>query len=65
MKPAVIEALPQQDEIRMGSEYATARDYLARPPRKPSALLAPRRKKPEPQHGSNDSDFGFADQRAE
>ena len=65
MKPAQIDTAPATDEIRMGSEYASARDYLARTPRGPSPKSVARKSKVEPQHGSNDSDFGFADQRAE
>lgn len=62
-EPAVTEdaIVPETDEIRMGSEYASARDYLARTPRAPS----PRDPKPGPKHGSNDSDFGFTDRDAE
>jgi hypothetical protein len=46
----------QDDEIRMGSEYSTARDYLAREPRRPSAKARPH----DPvRRGANDSDFGF------
>lgn len=48
----------QDAEVRMGSEYASAKTYLAQIPRP----VPPHRKKPEPQHGSNDSDFGCADQ---
>ena len=65
MEQAAVKAVPQHDEIRMGSEYSSARDYLARVPRNPSPKPAVRKPKAEPQHGSNDSDFGFADQRAE
>ena len=65
MERTAVKVMPQQEEIRMGSEYATARDYLARLPRKPTPKSAVRKPRPEPQHGSNDSDFGFADQRAE
>lgn len=65
MKRAIAIAVPAEDTIRMGSEYASAREYLARQPRVPSVKVMPRRSRAEPQHGSNDSDFGFADQRAE
>lgn len=74
MEPARFETLPHEKEVRMGSEYATAADYLARPPRTRSVDAASRKSKDVPQHGKskdvpehgiNDSDFGFADQRAE
>ena len=46
----------QDHDIRMGSEYASARDYLARVPRAP----APKSQLPAVgRQGSNDSDFGF------
>lgn len=64
MKPVIATDVPPDDEIRMGSEYSSARDYLARAPRVSSHKPALRKPK-EPQHGSNDSDFGFPDQRAE
>ena len=56
-KPVATDELP-----RMGSEYSDARSYLARSPQATS--LPEQRKKPktEPQHGSNDSDFGMPDQ---
>lgn len=44
----------------MGSEYTDARTYLAR---SRTAPAGPRRKSSEPQHGSNDSDFGIPDQK--
>ena len=50
------EANPQDDEIRMGSEYCSARDYLAQVPRKRSPTSKPLA---TVRHGSNDSDFGF------
>lgn len=62
MDNAQVESEPD-DEPRMGSEYSTARSYLAQISR---ASALPVRKKPtQPQHGSNDSDFGIPDQRAE
>jgi|GEM_PF-5378213 len=48
------------DDLHMGSEYASARAFLAHQPR--ATLGQVKKKKAQPQHGSNDSDFGFADQ---
>lgn len=55
---------PTGDAPRMGSEYADAQTYLHRPARGPNGSA---RRKPgkDPQHGSNDSDFGIPDQRHE
>ena len=63
MESAIAKPEPS-DEPRMGSEYSTARRYLSQSPR---ASVLPARKKPvkQPQHGSNDSDFGIPDQDAE
>ncbi len=52
------------DDLHMGSEYLDARSYLARTPR-PMPTSLSRRRKAEPQNGSNDSDFAVADQRAD
>jgi hypothetical protein len=49
------------DDLHMGSEYANARAFLAHHPRVTVGQI--RKKKKEPQHGSNDSDFGFTDQK--
>ena len=46
----------------MGSEYMDARTYLAQQPRGRSPGAGRHRATSEPQHGSNDSDFGAADQ---
>ena len=62
MEHATVEPDPADDDIRMGSEYTDARTYLSKTPRGMS-LLVGRKKPPEKQHGSNDSDFGMADQR--
>ena len=48
------------DDLRMGSEYTTARAFIAQQPRVTVGQI--KKKKKEPQHGSNDSEFGFADQ---
>ncbi len=53
------------EEPRMGSEYSSARSYLAQTPRGTSLLVGRKKPKTEPQHGSNDSDFGIPDQREE
>lgn len=59
--PTAPSPTPIDDEDRrMGSEYASARSYLAQVPR--TRVVAKRRAAKEPQHGSNDSDFGMLDQ---
>ena len=63
MDTTAAEREPAEDEIHMGSEYMDARSFLAREPR--TANLEARKKKAQPQHGSNDSDFGIPDQRAD
>lgn len=50
---------PLDEDRRMGSEYASARSYLARAPR---ARVVGRKTGEDVQHGSNDSDFGMSDQ---
>ncbi len=59
---APIERL-DDDDLHMGSEYATARAFAAQRPRE--AFGPVKKKKKEPQHGSNDSDFGVTDQSAD
>lgn len=54
---------PLDDAPRMGSEYSSARSYLAQAPR--SKVVAKHKPAGEPQHGSNDSDFGMMDQAAD
>ncbi len=63
MTKAATSPEPEDEEIRMGSEYSTARAYLARRPRLVPSPGAGKEPGVEPQHGSNDSDFGFAAQR--
>ncbi len=56
-------AKPDPDhEVRMGSEYADARTYLSQTPRNTSLFVGRKKFQAEPQHGSNDSDFGIPDQ---
>ena len=55
--------IAEDDDVRMGSEYRDARSYLAQMPRTGTSPSNRKRPKAEPQHGSNDSDFGMADQR--
>ena len=47
----------------MGSEYTDAQTYLAQRPRVKSLGAGRKKISNEPQHGSNDSDFGIADQK--
>ena len=47
------------EDRRMGSEYSSARSYIAQAPR---PRVVTRKRAEEPQHGSNDSDFGMLDQ---
>lgn len=47
----------------MGSEYMDAQTYLAQRPRVKSLGVNRKKTNNEPQHGSNDSDFGTADQK--
>ncbi len=47
----------------MGSEYMDAQTYLAQRPRVRSLGAGRKKQKNEPQHGSNDSDFGVPDQK--
>ncbi len=52
---------PTDDEDRrMGSEYSSARSYIAQSPR--TRVVSKRKPAEAPQHGSNDSDFGMLDQ---
>ncbi len=51
-----------EDRLHMGSEYMDAQAYLAQPPRVKSSGVSRKKTRNEPQHGSNDSDFGMADQ---
>ena len=46
----------------MGSEYLDAQTYLAQQPRVRPLGASGKKATNEPQHGSNDSDFGAADQ---
>ena len=46
----------------MGSEYMDAQTYLSQPARARSLGATRKKAKNQPQHGSNDSDFGAADQ---
>lgn len=48
--------------LHLGSEYLDAPTYLAQSPRVRSLGAARKRARKDPQHGSNDSDFGAADQ---
>ncbi len=48
---------------RLGSEYMDAQTYLAQRPRVQSLGAGRKKLKNEPQHGSNDSDFGIPDQK--
>lgn len=60
---STVPAIPEvDDDLHMGSEYASAKTFLARDRR---GRFGEVRKKKEPQHGSNDSDFGIADQAAD
>lgn len=47
----------------LGSEYMDAESYLAQRPRVRSLGASRKKQKNEPQHGSNDSDFGIPDQK--
>jgi len=46
----------------MGSEYMDAQTYLAQQPHLRSLGTGRKKAKSPPQHGSNDTDFGAADQ---
>lgn len=63
MDTPVADRKSAEEEFHMGSEYMDARSFLARQPR--VASTEARKKKTQPQHGSNDSDFGIPDQRAD
>lgn len=51
-----------ETRLHLGSEYMDAQTYLAQPSRVRSLGASRKKAKNEPQHGSNDSDFGAADQ---
>ncbi len=62
MKSALRKESAVDDEIRMGSEYSTARAYLGRLPKARTPHDVPTQGstavKDAPARGSNDSDFG-------
>ncbi len=61
MGTAPLQEVPHVDEdLRMGSEYASARSYLGQSPR--AKVTAMPKRKASVEHGTNDSDFGQMDQ---
>ncbi len=65
MNPSTARTVADDEDLHMGSEYASARRYLAQKPRDASHVVRRRPVAREPQHGSNDSDFGIPDQNPE
>lgn len=63
MNTTVAGAPKDEEDLHMGSEYVNARDFASRLPRTPLGQV--RRRRNEPQHGSNDTDFGVPDQSAD
>lgn len=64
MESGLAPSEPAEDDVpHMGSEYVNAQTFLTREPRVTVGQVK-KKKEPlkDPEHGSNDSDFGFADQ---